>query len=95
MNRLDSRLHFFKTAKVSLYIVAMISKESFISSDVVTSKCLHATSSNAPLCMHYVDGGNYCSLTTVMFPLGSMGKRLRYFRRSLIIENNKIKFRMD
>ena len=29
--------------------------KSYFASDVNSSKCLHATSSNALLCMHYVD----------------------------------------
>ena len=38
------------------------------------SECLHATSSNALFCTHYVGNVNYRSLMTVTFPIGSIGK---------------------
>ena len=37
--------------------------------DVAMSKCLHATSSNALFCTHYVGNMNYRSLITVTFPI--------------------------
>ena len=64
-------------------------KNSF-AADVMRSKCLHATSSNAPFCTYYVDDLNYCSLIMVTFPLGSMEKCLRHVKmrvRYLLAEN--------
>ena len=40
----------------------------YFAADVDRSKCLHATSSNAPFCTQYVDDVNYCNSITVMFP---------------------------
>ena len=48
--------------------------------DVMRSNCVHATPSNAPFCMHYVDDMNYCSLIAVIFSLDSMGKYLHHVR---------------
>ena len=43
---------------------------------VEMTKCLHATSSNALFCTHYVGNVNYRSLITVTFPIGSIGKTI-------------------
>ena len=54
-------------------LLQCFSKNSLASNEM-GSKCLHATSTNWAFYTRYVDNLNYCSLTTVMFPLGSMGK---------------------
>ena len=44
--------------------------KNYFAADVARSKCLHATSSNGPFPVHYIDDMNNCSLIMVMFPLG-------------------------
>ena len=56
-------------------LLQRFSKDSF-AEDVEMSKRLHATSSNALFCTHYVGNVNYRSLITVMFPIGSIGKTI-------------------
>ena len=50
--------------------------------DVKRSKCLHATSSNAPFL--YIDDVNYFNLITVMFPTGSIRKHYRHVKNDYI-----------
>ena len=56
--------------------------KNYFPGDVDRSKCIHATSSNALFCTHYIDDMNYCSLIMVMIrcygsdPSVLMGPRL-------------------
>ena len=56
-----------------------------LAADVDRSKCLHATSPNAPFCAHYVDDVKYCSLITVNVMLELFTKKKKKKHRFGVI----------